>query len=77
MFVKEQFISRLIKIHGKYPTVSTDGGTGYPKACMFLNVGHHLHFPYGKSVIESIMQYLKDRADNLMINFPAKRRNAN
>ena len=29
MFVAEQFISRLIKIHGKH-NISTDGGTWYP-----------------------------------------------
>ncbi|HZC47489.1 MAG TPA: hypothetical protein VE244_00375, partial [Nitrososphaeraceae archaeon] len=28
------------------------GGTWYPQACKFLNMNHHLHSSYEKSMIE-------------------------
>lgn len=37
MFVAEKFISGLVKIYGKH-MVSTDGGTWYPQAYMFLDL---------------------------------------
>ena len=36
MLIAERFISGLVRIHGKHP-VSTDGGTWYPQACIFLD----------------------------------------
>ena len=44
----------LVRIHGKHP-VSTDGGTWYPQACRFLNLEHHVSFPFGEK---------PDRKDN-------------
>ena len=32
--------------------VSCDGGIWYPQACRFLNIIHHLHSTYEKSIIE-------------------------
>ena len=69
MFVAERFISSLIKHHDRHP-ISTDGGTWYPQACRFLKINHHLHFSYGKSIIERTMQYIKDRTESFDDYFP-------
>ena len=50
ILIAERFISDLAKVHGKHP-VSTDGGTWYPQACRFLNLKHHIHSSYEKSII--------------------------
>ena len=71
MFVAERFMSRLIKAHGNHP-VSTDGGTWYPQACKFLNLHHHLHSSYEKSIIERTMQYIKDRTECFDDYFPCR-----
>ena len=60
MFVAERFISKLVMIYGSHP-VSTDGGTWYPQACRFLNLQHHLHSSFEKSLVERTIQYIKDR----------------
>ncbi len=73
MFVAEKFISSLIKIYDKHP-VSTDGGTWYPQACRFLNIKHHLHSPYEKSIIERTMQYIKDRTESFDDYFPCRKK---
>lgn len=74
MFVAERFISSVIHIHGKHP-VSTDGGTWYPQACRFLNLKHHLHSSYEKSIIERTMQFIKDRTECFDDYFPCKKKN--
>ena len=74
MFVTERFISSVIQIHGKHP-VSTDGGTWYPQACRFLNLKHHLHSSYEKSIIERTMQFIKDRTECFDDYFPCKKKN--
>ena len=78
MFVAiERFISDVVEEYGEHP-VSTDGGTWYPQACRFLNLNHHLHSSYEKSIIERTMQYIKDRTKNvLMIIFLVEKRNVN
>jgi putative transposase len=50
ILIAERFISDLAKVHVKHP-VSTDGGTWYPQACRFLNLKHHIHSSYEKSII--------------------------
>jgi putative transposase len=60
ILIAETFIKDLVKKYGKHP-VSTDGGTWYPQACKFLNMNHHLHSSYEKSMIERTIQYIKDR----------------
>ena len=50
MLIAERFISGLVRIHGKHP-VSTDRGTWYPQACRFLNLDHHIHSSFEKSII--------------------------
>jgi len=76
MFVaEERFISSVIQIHSKRP-VSTDGGTWYPQACRFLNLKHHLHSSYEKSIIERTMQFIKDRTECFDNDyFPCKKKN--
>jgi Transposase and inactivated derivatives len=74
MFVAERkFISKLCKIHGKHP-ISTDGGTWYQPACKFLNIIHHLHSSYEKSIIERTMQYVKDRTESFDDYFPCRKK---
>jgi putative transposase len=74
MFVAERFLLTVVKDYGRHP-VSTDGGTWYPQACRFLNLEHHLHSSYGKSIIERTMQYIKDRTESFDDYFPCKRKN--
>ena len=62
MIVAESFLRSLVKVYGKH-TVYSDGGTWYPEACISLGLKHRLHSPYGKSVIERAIEYLKDRTE--------------
>jgi putative transposase len=68
----ERFLSHIIKEYGKHP-VSTDGGTWYPQACKFLNLNHHIHSPFEKSIIERTMQYIKDKIESFDDYFPCKK----
>ncbi len=74
MLIVERFLSGLVKIHGKHP-VSTGGGTWYPQACRFLNLKHHLHSSFEKSIIERTMQYIKDRTECFVDYFPCRKEN--
>ena len=74
MFVAERFLSGLVKDYGKHP-VSTDGGTWYPQACEFLTLDHHIHSPLEKSLIERIIQYIKDRTESFDDYFPCRKQN--
>ena len=69
MFVAERFIASLINKFGKCP-VSTDGGSWYPQACQFLDVEHHIHSSFEKSIIERTIQYIKDRTEGFDDYFP-------
>jgi len=40
-----------------------------PRACRFLNVEHHYHSSYQKSIIKRTIQYIKDRTNVLMTIF--------
>jgi len=74
MFVAERFISGLVQIHGKHP-VSTDGGTWYPQACRFLNLDHHIHSAFEKSLMERTMQHIKERTESIDDYFPCRLKN--
>ncbi len=74
MLIAERFISTIVKTHGKHP-VSTDGGTWYPQACIFLNLDHHIHSPLEKSLIERTIQYIKDRTESFDDYFPCRLKN--
>jgi putative transposase len=65
MFVAdERYLSGIVKVHGKHP-VSTDGGTWYPQACIFLQMDHHVHTSLTKSLMERTMKYIEDRTQML------------
>jgi putative transposase len=72
MLVAERFLQELVRKYGKHP-VSTDGGTWYPQACKFLNMNHHLHSSYEKSMIERTIQYIKDRTESFDDYFPCRK----
>jgi len=55
MFVAERFLLTVVKDYGKRP-VSTDGGTWYPQACKFLNLEHHIHSSFEKSIIYQLVR---------------------
>ncbi len=49
--VAERFLKALVIEYGKHHSLSTDGGgTWYPQACRFLNIEHHIHSLYERSV---------------------------
>jgi putative transposase len=73
MHVAERFIASLINKFGKHP-ISTDGGTGYPQACRFPKLQHHINSSFEKSIIERTMQYVKDRTECFDDYFPCKRK---
>ncbi len=74
ILIAERFILSLTNRYGNHP-VSTDGGTWYPQACKFLNIDHHIHSSYEKSVIERTMQYIKDRTEGFDDYFPCRMKN--
>jgi putative transposase len=69
MLIAEEFLHSIINKYGKHP-VSTDGGTWYPQACIFLKIKHHLHSSYQKSIIERTIQSIKDRTESFDDYFP-------
>jgi len=72
MLVAEQFIQSLIRKYGKH-NISTDGGTWYPQACKFLKLKHHIHSSNEKSLIERIIQYIKDITECFDDYFPCRK----
>jgi putative transposase len=74
--IAERFILSLTNRYGSHP-VSTDGGTWYPQACKFLNLDHHLHSTFEKSLIERTIQYIKDRTEGFDDYFPCRKANCN
>jgi putative transposase len=69
MLVAERFIQKLSTEYCKH-LVRTDGGcTWHPQACEFLRLHHHLHSSFEKSIMERVIQYVKDRTNALMIIF--------
>ena len=72
MLIAEQFIHHLVRRYGKH-SLSTDGGTWYPQAYRFLNIKHHLHSTFEKSIIERTIQYIKDRTESFDDYFPCRK----
>ena len=72
MLVAERFIiASLINKFGKCPVSTDGGGTWYPQACQFLDVEHHIHSSFEKSIIiERTIQYIKDRTEGFDDYFP-------
>lgn len=73
-FVAERFLSGRVKIHGTH-SVSTDGGTWYPKACRLLKLDHHANSHLEKSLIERTMQYTNDRTESFDDYFLCRKKN--
>ncbi len=76
--VAERFILSLIKVHGKHLVSADDGGTWYPQqACKFLELDHHIHSIYEKSIIERTIQYIKNRIESYDDYFPCIKKKCN
>ena len=76
MLVAERFIASLINNFGKCP-VSTDGGTWYPQACKFLDVGHHhISIPHLRKalLLKEHFSTSRIKLKDLMIIFHVERR---
>ena len=78
--VAERFLSHVLDKYGKHKVPSDGGGGGGtwypPQACKFLNLYHHLHSSFEKSIIERTVQYIKDRIENFDdYFFPCKKKN--
>ena len=69
MLVVEAFLRSLIELYGRH-TVYSDGGTWYPEACNSIGLEHKLHSSYEKSIVERIVEYLKDRTENFDDYYP-------
>ncbi len=72
MFVAERVLSEVVNKYGLH-SVSSDGDTWYPQACKFLNLNHHIHSSFEKSIIERTMQYIKDRMEIFDDYYPCKK----
>jgi putative transposase len=72
MLVAERFLSEITDDFNKYH-VYTHGGTWYPQSCKFLEIKHHIHSSYGKSLMERTMQYIKDRTEGFDDYFPCRK----
>ncbi|HEY6535515.1 MAG TPA: hypothetical protein VIY08_06915 [Candidatus Nitrosocosmicus sp.] len=46
----------------------------YPQTCKFLKLKHHLPSSFEKNIIESMMQYLKDRPESFDVYFPCRKK---
>jgi putative transposase len=47
--------------------------TGYPQTYKFLKLKHHhIHLPYGKSIIGRTIQYVKHRTESFEDYFPCR-----
>ncbi|HEY6534261.1 MAG TPA: hypothetical protein VIY08_00400, partial [Candidatus Nitrosocosmicus sp.] len=55
-FVAERILSEVVDMYRKHH-VSSDGGTWYPQDCKFLDLYHHLHSSFEKSIMERIVHY--------------------
>ena len=73
MLVAESFIKSLIEIYGRH-VVYSDGGTWYPEACSSLGLEHRLHSSYEKSIIERVVQFLKDRTEAFDDYYPCMKK---
>jgi transposase-like protein len=67
--VAESFLESLVHLYGKH-VVYSDSGAWYPDACRSLKLEHRLHTPYEKSIVERVVQYLKDRVEGFDDYFP-------
>ncbi len=74
MFVAERFLYYIVKKYRKHP-VSTDDGTLYPQACVFLKLKHHIHSSCEKNIIERTIQLIKYGTESFDDHFPFRKKN--
>lgn len=72
ILVAETFLRSLVRLYGTH-VVYSDGGPWYPDACHALGLEHRLHSSYGKSIIERMMEYVKDRTECVDDYYPCSR----
>ncbi len=72
MLIAERLIFGLVRAHGGHP-VPTDGCTWHLQAIGFLNLNHHIHSPFEKSLIQRTMQYIKDRTEGFDDYIPCRK----
>lgn len=63
MFVAERFLQDLIKVDAKIP-VSTYGRSRDSMAWGLLKLDHHLDSSFKKSLIETMLQFIKERTES-------------
>ncbi len=61
--ITKRFLFHVVNKYGLHAVSSLDGGDiWYPsQACKFLNLYHHVHSVFKKSIIEITIHYIKDR----------------
>ncbi len=72
IMVAEVFLRSLVRKYGRHPVYS-DGGTWYPDACRTTGLEHRLYSSYGKSLLERVIQYFKDRTEGFDDYYPCTR----
>ena len=72
MLIAERFISGMVKITENI--LFQQMVELVPQACMFLNLDHHIHSNFEKSIIERTMQYIKDRTEGFDDYFPCRKK---
>ncbi len=72
ILVAETFLRSLIRLYGRH-VVYSDAGPWYPDACRSLGLEHRLHSPFEKSIIERMMEYVKDRTECFDDYYPCTR----
>jgi putative transposase len=73
MFVAEGILSKVVEEYGKHQVTSDDSNWYPSQACKFLNLHHHIHSSFKKSLIERTMQYIKDRIESFDDCFPCNK----
>src|SRR5215212_993738 len=77
MLVAERFLKGLVIEYGKHPLSTDGGGTWYPQACRFLNIEHHIHSLYERSIIEKEQSStLRIEPNLLMTTFLVEKKSA-
>jgi len=64
----------LVIEYGKCDVSTDGGGTWYQQACIFLNMEHHIHSLYERSIIErTYIVHQKDRTESFDDYFVEKK----
>jgi transposase-like protein len=73
-FVQRSYVAvwDWVQRYGKH-VIYSDGGVWFPEACASLGLEHRVHSSYEKSVMERVMEYLKDRVEGFDDYYPCTR----